>query len=126
MATDYYLVASGVLIVGLGVFHSLLGEIYLVRRLLRRDDLPRLFGDDSFTRLTIRYAWHLLTLFCVAAAGVLFIAASRDDAGLVPVVWILVATFAACGVWGLASTRARHLSWIVLLAAAALAAIGAQ
>ncbi len=126
MATNLYLVASGLLILGLGVFHSLLGEIYIIRRLLRREDLPHLFGNDSFTRLTIRYAWHLLTLVCVGAAATLFAVSTRDISMFAPVVWILVVTFFAAGIWGIASTHGRHLSWIVLLLAAALAAIGAR
>lgn len=124
MAINPYLASSGVLILGLAVFHSVLGETYIVRRLLRRDNLPHLFGDASFTKRTIRYAWHLLTILCIAAGAILFLAAVTQGDALEPVVWILAATFAACSVWGIVSTRARHLSWIVLLGAAVLAAIG--
>src|SRR5206468_8567350 len=77
VAPNLWFLASGVLVLGLAVFHSLLGELYLVRRLLRRTDLPHLFGDDSFTRLTIRYAWHLLTIVCTALTIVLFVLAVR-------------------------------------------------
>ena len=125
MALNLYLIASGVLILGLAVFHSLLGEIYLVKRVLRRDNLPHLFGDASFTKFTIRYAWHLLTILCVATAAILFAASTQDGRTFAPVVWILVATFAAAGVWGIVATRGRHLSWVVLFLAAGLAAIGA-
>jgi hypothetical protein len=125
MAQNWFLVASGLLILGLGVFHSLLGEIYLVRRLLRREDLPHLFGGDSFTKLTIRYAWHLLTILCVASAAILFYIAPKQDAAFTPIAGILSVTFAVCGVWGLVATRGRHLSWIVLLVAALLAGLGA-
>lgn len=126
MAVNIYLVATGVLILGLAVFHSLLGEIFIVRRLLRRDNIPHLFGDASFTKLTIRYAWHLLTLFCIAVSAILFAASTKDPQTFTPIVWILAVTFAASGVWGLVSTQGRHLSWIVLLLAAALAAMGAR
>lgn len=125
MAQNWFLIASGVLILGLGVFHSLLGERYLVRRLLRRDGLPRLFGGDSFTKLTIRYAWHLLTILCGACAAILFYVAPKQDAAYLPIVGILSVAFGLCGVWGLIATRGRHPSWVVLLVAAALAWIGA-
>jgi hypothetical protein len=124
VAANPYLVESGVLVLGLGLFHAIAGERFIVRRLLRRDNLPHLFGDASFTKLTIRYAWHLLTLFCLGAAAILFVA-SRPDSRLEPAVWILATTFAASGIWGLVSTRGRHWSWLVLLVAAALAVAGA-
>jgi hypothetical protein len=116
---------SGLLILGLGVFHSLLGEICIVRRLLRRDDLPRLFGGDSFTKLTIRYAWHLLTILCVGCAAILFVAGREASGRYTEVAGILSITFGAMGIWGLVATRGRHLSWIVLLLAAVLAGLGA-
>ncbi|MBI2077129.1 MAG: hypothetical protein HYT80_01985 [Euryarchaeota archaeon] len=123
MAADVFLILSAVLVAGLGAFHSVLGERYLVRRLLRRDDLPHLFGDDTFTKLTIRYAWHLLTIFCLAAAA-LFAYEATQARPSVPVVTILAATLGAAGLWGLVSTSARHWSWLVLLFAAASAGAG--
>ncbi len=36
---------------------SILGEKYILIRLLRRD-LPNLFSGDSFTKQTLRFAWR--------------------------------------------------------------------
>ena len=47
---------------GLGLFHSVLGEKYILIRLFRREDLPKLFGTDDFTKRTLRFAWHLTTV----------------------------------------------------------------
>jgi hypothetical protein len=120
------LVGSGVLILALGLFHSVAGEKYLVRRLLRRDNLPHLFGGDTFTKRTIRYAWHLLTLMTVACAAILFYMASRKTSADAPIAWILAFTFLGCGAWGVVATRGRHLSWVVLVAAGLLAGLGAS
>lgn len=119
MAMNWFLAASGVLVLVLGAFHSVAGERYLVRRLLRRDNLPILFGDDSFTKLTIRYAWHLLTIFCLIVAGILFLHAANPEPARASIA-VIAGGLGLSGVWGLVSTRARHLSWVVLLAAAAL------
>lgn len=122
---SWMLWSGAVLMVGLGVFHSVMGEVYIVRRLLRRADLPKLFGGDSFTRLTIRYAWHLLSILCVGVAAVWGFAASSGAGDVSTAARILAVAVAACGAWGLVSTRARHVSWIVLLVAAGLAWSGA-
>jgi len=47
-----YLAALLAFVVGLA--HSLLGERYILRRLIRRDDLPKLFGETAFTARTLR------------------------------------------------------------------------
>ena len=44
------LLVASVVAVLLGVAHSYLGERYVLVRLLRRDDLPRLFGGVEFTK----------------------------------------------------------------------------
>lgn len=100
------------------VFHSVAGERYIVRRLLRRDNLPRLFGSDVFTKRTLRYAWHLLTVFGLGLVALLVNAAFN---GLDAVQGhILAAMLAASAAWGIVATRGRHLSWIVLAACAGL------
>lgn len=123
MTREWLLLASGVLMLGLGVVHSVIGEKYLVQRVLKRD-LPHLFGDDSFTKLTIRYVWHLVTVQCVASAAILFYIAREPSGHYTLIVAILAASFLACGTWGAIATRGRHLSWIALIAAGLLAGFG--
>ena len=53
---------AALLAVLLAVAHSSLGERFILIRLLRRQDLPRLFGSDRFTRGTLRFAWHLTSV----------------------------------------------------------------
>jgi len=40
----------------LAAAHSYLGERYILIRLLRREDLPKLFGGVEFTKHTLRFA----------------------------------------------------------------------
>lgn len=44
------LLIAAILAVMIAVIHSFLGERFVLIRLFRRDDLPRLFGSDWFTR----------------------------------------------------------------------------
>jgi hypothetical protein len=112
---NWLLVSAAVLIVAIGTAHSWLGEIYIIRRLLRRDDLPKLFGDDAFTRRTIRFGWHLTSIAWLGLAAVLFLLSGAlggvraGDA----VVFAVAQTFVFSAALSLIVTRARHLSWVV-------------
>lgn len=113
---SWHLAAAALLTVGVGAAHSLLGERYVVARLLRRHDLPRLFGSDWFTRRTLRFAWHLTTLAWWGMAGVLL----WPDAPLRAV----SLAFAASALLTAGLTRGRHLAWVVFAAIAGLAWLG--
>jgi hypothetical protein len=117
-------VAAG-LIVAVAVAHSWLGERYIIVRLLRRDDLPSLFGADTFTRRTIRYAWHLTTVAWLGLAAALLVVEAPVAASSVGrgVVLTVGATFVASAFLALVTTRGRHLSWIVFLAVAVLCGV---
>jgi hypothetical protein len=120
----WFLVAS-VLTILIGFSHSWLGERYLIGRLLKRQDLPRLLGGDDFTKRTLRFAWHLTTLAWLGMGG-LMAALARLPADRVPqpVVPVLSATFAASALLALVGSRGRHLSWVVFLAIAVLLLLG--
>src|SRR4029077_4695672 len=60
------------LCVALGLAHSVLGERYILIRLFRRSDLPKLFGGTEFTTRTLRFAWHLTTIAWWGAAALFF------------------------------------------------------
>jgi len=115
------LTAAG-LTVAIGIAHSYLGERYLIRRLLRRSDLPKLFGDDTFTRQTLRFAWHLTTVAWFGLAAVLLVLSGiltgvRVSDGLI---FAIAQTFIISAVLALILTRGRHLSWVVFTIIAAL------
>jgi len=59
------------------VAHSFLGERYILIRLLRRENLPRLFGSDWFTKRTLRIAWHLTSIAWLGLAGILMVLARQ-------------------------------------------------
>ncbi|MGD8440275.1 MAG: hypothetical protein PVG53_07050 [Holophagae bacterium] len=116
------LLSAALLVIAVGVAHSWLGERYIVRRLLRRNDLPELFGDDSFTRQTVRFGWHLTTIawFGLAAVLVLLSGALGDLRAGDAVIFAIAQTFVLSAALALIVTRARHLSWIVFATIATL------
>jgi hypothetical protein len=115
------LAAAALLLVVVGAAHSVLGERYILVRLFRRTDLPRLFGSDRFTRRTLRFAWHLTTVAWWGCAALLAALAldPRDPRGVA--LAVLAATFAVTGAVIAAASRGRHLAWPLFLAVALLA-----
>lgn len=119
------LLTGAVLAFAVGLAHSYLGERYLLIRLFRRQDLPRLFGSDRFTRRTLRFAWHLTTLAWWGFGAQMALAA--PDPAAVPdrVLHAIAWTFAASALVTGGASRGRHLAWIVFLAIAACAWLAA-
>jgi hypothetical protein len=118
------LLAAGLAVL-LAVAHSYLGERYILIRLLRREDLPRLFGGVDFTKQTLRFAWHLTSVAWVGFAGLLILwAAAPGAGGHTEGRGIVAATFASSGVVALLASRGRHLSWVAFFAIAALVWFG--
>lgn len=103
----------------LGVAHSALGERYILTRLFRRDDLPKLFGSSEFTIRTLRFAWHITTIAWIGFAALLH--AGRGDLTTSSTLKIIGATFIMSGLLPLIFTRGRHLSWLVFFAIGGIA-----
>src|SRR3954468_15002221 len=118
-----YLLAAA-LALGIGIAHSFLGEKYILIRLFRRNDLPKLFGGTQFTIRTLRFAWHLTSVAWWGAAALLFLLA-QGPLSSSAVSAVLAAVFlASAGVTFIAS-RGRHLAWPVFLAIGFIALYGA-
>ena len=112
------LIAAAVLLVVIGLAHSLLGEKYILQRLFRQP-LPKLFGDDGFTKRTLRFAWHITSLLFVGFAAILLLL--HVDAGSPRnLLRVTAVCFAATALVALIASRGRHLSWPVFTAIAAL------
>lgn len=101
---------AALLACAVGIAHSFLGERYILMRLFRRNDLPKLFGDQAFTMHTLRFAWHLTTLAWWGFAAIIVLIA-RDALSVENVAWVLAGTFLSSAAITLWISRARHLAW---------------
>ena len=112
-------ILAAVILIVMGVAHSYLGERYILIRLFKRDDLPKLFGGAAFTTGTLRFAWHLTTIAWWGLACLVYLAAGQtlDAAKTLRIIAVLALV---SGIFPIVFTRARHLSWIVFFAIAAL------
>ena len=108
---DPILVLAALLALGIACSHSYLGEKYILIRLFRRENLPKIRGSDWFTKRTLRFAWHITSIAWIGMAAALL--------------WepriAIAAAFGASALLVLFASRGRHYAWIVFLAIAALA-----
>lgn len=103
-----------VLLIATGLAHSYLGERYLLMRLFKRQDLPKLLGSTAFTIGTLRFVWHLTTVAWWGLAYLIF-AAWQGPLGRDQVLTVIGVTSLVSAAFPLYFTRGRHLSWIVFL-----------
>ena len=106
--------------------HSYLGERYILIRLFRRDNLPKLRGGVEFTKQTLRFAWHITSIAWVGLACLMIVLASSSAGTEHAVATVIAFVFAVTGVAAMVGSRGRHLSWVVFLAIAALVWFGSR
>ena len=109
------LIAAAILIILTGIAHSYLGEQFILSRLFKRP-LPKLFGDDSFTKQTLRFTWHITTAAWWGIAALLLTGLDSPVLSL----QILSVTSLLSSVIALIGSKGRHLSWVVFLVVAVL------
>ena len=108
--------AAALILVFIGLAHSYLGERYILIRLFKRDNIPHLFGSDHFTKGTLRFCWHVMSLAAFGFAAILFHTPSHSVFALQVIGFV----FAASAVLSIYFTQGKHLSWVAFLIVATL------
>jgi len=119
------LIIAAILAFAIGLAHSYLGERYLLIPLLRRENLPRLFGSDFFTKRTLRFAWHLTSIAWWGLAAAIGVLAAPGNDLRRRLLFVIALVFLLNGCIALVFSKGRHLSWIVFWAIATLCLIAA-
>lgn len=109
-----------VLLILIGFIHSYFGEKYILIRLFRRDNIPKLYGSDWFTKRVLRFAWHITTIAWWGFAAILFILANQNDHVERTILIIISVVFFTSGLISGGFSKGKHLSWIVFFAIAGL------
>ena len=55
-----------------------LGEKYILIRLFKRNNLPKLLGSDWLTKRVLRFAWHLTSIAWWGFAAILYWLTATD------------------------------------------------
>jgi hypothetical protein len=113
------LYAAACILALVGIAHSYLGERYLLRRLSKHGDLPKVFRNSAFVFRVMRLAWHLTSVAWLGFAALLVLMAhppiTTEAAGIA-----IGIVFLAHSAASLILVRGRHLSWLLFLAVAVL------
>ncbi|WP_343857941.1 hypothetical protein [Aliiglaciecola litoralis] len=105
------LLIAALILVLIAVAHSYLGERYILMRLFRRDNIPYLFGSDHFTKGTLRFCWHTMSVAALGFAAILFNHSAEDAFNL----YVIGTVFLIGALLSIFYTRGMHLSWIAFL-----------
>ena len=112
---------AAVLLVAISLAHSLLGERYVLRRLERLDQLPRLvLGGREMMAALLRFAWHITSIAWLGFAAILVLGAHNALSNQ-SVAWVIAIIFGFSGSVSLVAGRGRHYSWTVFLAVGGIA-----
>ncbi|MCG7563804.1 hypothetical protein [Pseudoalteromonas sp. McH1-42] len=123
MTVLLYLAATLLILVSLA--HSYLGERFILMRLFKRDNLPKLFGSSDFTIRTLRFAWHLTSIAWLGFAALLIALASPGSTPAT-LLHITALTFALHSLLALGLSKGKHWSWILFAVVSVLLAVTAM
>ena len=108
------LYVAAFLLVAVGIAHSYLGERYVLIRLSRRADLPKLLGSPEGMIRTLRFAWHVTSVAWWGLAAILVLLA-RPPATSSAIGLVIGCTFLVHFAIVLAGSQGKHLSWPLFL-----------
>ena len=112
METLLYLAAFMTFLVG--ITHSVLGEKYILIRLFKRGNLPKLFGGTEFTQLTLRFAWHITTIAWWGFAAILIMLAEKSST-YQNLAMVIAITFLVSSVVTIIMSKGQHYAGFVFL-----------
>ena len=117
------LIAAAVLLIVMSVFHTVVGERYVLGPINAADNLPTMWDSRVYTFRTIQATWHLVSaLWLGLAVYLIAIAVAPESAVTVSLVTFGV-LFAALAIVPLVWDSGKHKSYIpfALISAALLA-----
>lgn len=113
------LLIGAILLFIIGIIHSYLGEKYILIRLFKRDNLPKLLGSDWFTKRVLRFAWHLTTVSWWGFSAILLVLSMPSIHMKNQILIIISIVFVASALVSLVFSRGKHLSWVFFFIIAA-------
>ncbi|KGJ97364.1 hypothetical protein [Colwellia psychrerythraea] len=118
------LLIGAFLLIFIGFIHSYLGEKFILMRLFKRDNLPKLLGSDWFTKRILRFAWHLTTLAWWGFAAILYFLSNPSGNIRTEILITIAVVFTISGLVSLLFSRGKHLSWLFFFGIACTSLFG--
>lgn len=115
MPVNSLLYVAALLLVVIGIGHSYLGERYVLTRLFRHVELPRLAGSSQYMRRILRVAWHVTSIAWWGLAAIVIMLAQPSPTPYALDVAV-GATSLATSVTILVGSRGKHVvAWVLFL-----------
>ncbi len=124
MEKNLLIIASFLLIL-IGFIHSYLGEKYILIRLFKRDNLPKILGSDYFTKRVLRFAWHLTTVSWWGFSAILYFLSNPSFNNRFEILLTISVVFTISGLISFLFTRGKHLSWLFFFSIASVSCFSA-
>lgn len=106
------LIIVALLLALMAIFHTVVGEKYILQPIKAADNLPKMWDSRKYTFRTIQATWHLVSILWLGLAGYLigleFAPARSDDFALV----IFGTIFGGLAIVPLVWESGNHKSWI--------------
>lgn len=118
------LLAGSLLLIFIGLAHSYLGEKYILMRLFKRDNLPKLLGSDWFTKRVLRFTWHLTTIAWWGFAAILYFLVKPNGDIRSEILTTIALVFAISAMVSLFFSHGKHLSWLIFFGIACTSLYG--
>ena len=112
-----YLVASGILTILMAIAHTVAGEMLILIPLQKAEGLPAVRGSIRTTKATLRFTWHVTSVFGIGIAFIFFYYSGLTEFNpeQIYILRILSLTFLVSFVVAIVGSRARHPSWAVFI-----------
>jgi len=107
------LLVGSFLLFFIGLVHSYLGEKFILIRLFKRENLPKILGSDWFTKRVLRFAWHLTTIAWWGFAAILYFLTNPSENFQSEILITISVVFLISGVISLIFSRGKHISWLI-------------
>lgn len=125
-----YLLISAILTIVLALAHSVLGEWRLLRSMKNEvlpqiKGIPALFNSGGFSKNTIRFVWHVTSIFGLSLAAILLYFSNLATLGSTEgfIIKIISAAMILAGLVTFILTKGAHMGWILFLAIGILCAL---
>ncbi len=113
------LIVAGLLVL-MSVFHSIIGERFVLRPLKRSETLPTLWNSQHMMFVTIQATWHLVSVLWLGIAVCLVVFYKEPGMAAQAFLGIFALLFAGLALVPFLTKATKHKTWIVFLLIAVL------
>ncbi|MEO1658025.1 MAG: hypothetical protein AAFR65_09905 [Pseudomonadota bacterium] len=113
------LVVAGLLVL-MSLFHSIIGERFILGPLKRTENLPKLWDSEHLFFVTIQATWHLVSGLWIAIAATLVAYYLYPEKAAQAFLAVFAVHFVGLAVVPFLTGSTKHKTWIVFLAMAGL------